>query len=339
MAEPEKEISPEEKLLKLIQEESEDEGSDEAAGEATQAVPPAEAPQIAKEAVPPVEEAAVEAEPGAAAAVSPEEKEEPEAAKPKLKLAEPAPVPAAAPEPAAAAEEPTGEEAGPVGEAAAAAAAPGKAAGTEAGRAQHGGLIGTSGRLVSGRRWAGLKPGIGTVNRILAAAVIVLILLVGYEIWANVGLPALRRGGQPAAEPAPSAGEPVRLPVAAVEIAASDSVLENVISAFRARPILVSAEQAAAADQTTTARTIPIPEADWRVYAKDNLSVIGFGGRTGDEALAVILDGKSGKMHILERGDEFRVGEGTGGDRSFKLEEIHSDHLVLSHGDDQITIE
>jgi len=294
MAEPaeEQELSPEEKLLKVIQGGDSDE--DKAAGA----------------------EPAPEAAPGA---------EPPPAEKPKLKLAEePAPSPPEG-EAAAEGEEDKGEAAAEGEEDKGEEAKKGKKKGKKKGRKKDAAgrkAAGTGSSAASGpgkRMPSEVGTGIRIANRFLLIVILVLLCLCGFEIW-NGALATTEA-------PPPSDG-------ATPSLTPDDFVLPDVAllrMAFRQKKIWDIGEEVTPGPGPRPTPTPPGPRVD------KVMRLIGTSAPRGappEDVTAVILDNRDSKMHFLKMGEKLPFN-----DHEFTVNKVALDHVVLTEGDVEVTIQ
>jgi len=271
MAENEQQLSPEEKLLKVIQEGG-DEAGDPAGRSPSDADAPfnAESPDLAETMGVGVADVQGEEEP---VVPSPEELSE----KPRLKVARPASTEGADQVAAgvagvagvAVAERPGAEEAAPVSRA----------------------------RSLLKKRPDPVQS-ISAVNKCLVVALLLLVVVTGVEIWGNVKtfgaerydegiLPVLGAGGADQPRPAP----------AATKLGSLDMVLKP----FMARSLFDIPKKPGAGD----GKPAPVPGPN----ISSQLTLIGLTNINGDrhKAEAIVMDNKINKMHLLRIGDTVTV--------------------------------
>lgn len=262
----EQELTPEEKLLKVIQ--KGDEPKEEAASEPTPA-----------------------AEPAAAAEASAET-------------------------PAASA---PAEEAGEESEAAAPAAAPKEATGDSAPSVAYDAAATT---VV-----AGPSRTLRLINRILSLAAVLLLCASGYEIYANIR------------EPMPLIGQ-VAMDGNEVIVDSMENVpLNDTLDMYAKRRIFGKPDAKAVITTTTTTTVV---QAGWRAYIRKNYVLKGLStisrktmdGETEDIREAIVVDKKTGKMQFLSAGQTVLVEKET-----VRISKVDGNQVVLSVGDDEITLE
>jgi hypothetical protein len=298
MAQDEK-ISPEEKLLKVIK----GDGAP-AKGAAKAVASPAAAPgpaPVAVKAVP----VAVPVVPVA-----------PAAAKPKLAVArsEAAPKPAAAPVSAPAAE----KKAEPV---------PTRTAAREHGKNRgrsSAGMIGSSTppmRLPQ-KAQAG-RPGLRLVNRALALAALVMLVLAGADIYASVT-------GMKSAAIVPETG--LNLQVTGDEVPVPP--LAEILQSAASRNMFGVPKKAATVQVVTQVQPAG---PDWKEFVDKNLNMVGVSDLPEGGKEAVVVDASNGKMRLLTTGQSVSVGA-EGKQVQLTVETIADDHLVVSDGKDKVMV-
>jgi hypothetical protein len=270
----EKQASPEEKLLKVIQ--GGGEAPSSSAKDASPRAPARTAAAPTPRAEKPVPTPAAKPEKASSAAK--------QDVKSKLKVAasDQAPTSSATPKPANAAS-----------------AKPATPAALAAGAATH-------------RKRPKRKVNLRTVNFSLAAIVLVILFLLGYEIWA-----AIETSGQDTRVVVP------RLPGGGTEVVGPAQLVlsKDILDKFEARPLIGGAAVPTNAPPagTTTA---------WILYARDNLKLAAFIGNPGAAQKAVIIDKKlDSKMIFVKLGDKIAAG-----DQEVTVKEFQSDKVILFDG-------
>lgn len=291
-------ISPEEKLLKVIQGVGEpDEGPtpEEKLLDSVQSETPA--PEPAPEEAQTV--AAVGAvEPAAEPVAEPAEATEPAAAKPppKLKLAEKPAVAASAAEAPA----PPTEEV---------------AAGAPLGAGSAEGSVGAVTMAPEGpsRRSEGRSLGLGIVNWGLAAAIAFILFMTGRVMWGSIrgsaeGANAVPDAGSQQAEPGTAAG----IDAAGGETArgAEPYDIEQVVTAYINAPIVTPASQAGTVTNGTgrvPPPPPPPPQQPWEQYARKNFKLLGISRISADELEGIMSDDSIPKMIYVQKGHEMQI--------------------------------
>jgi hypothetical protein len=244
-------------------------------------------------------------------AEEPEVEEEPEDAKPKLRLAtapaegKEAPVieEAASAEAgeddiaAAGQEETTEEEESPVAAAAASTA--------------------TAGTMVApGMKYEERKTGFRTANRLLMAAVVLILALVGFEIWANIT-------AKPMPPPEDMGTSEIR------DVIQSELPPITDILAIVDGKIFPGEEPIVSTNTTTTVTT-----AQSEGWARKNIKLAGIAQLTEEEREAIVMDKGVGKVHFLRVGDTM-LANGV----EFKITRIESKKVAITDGSGEIWLE
>ena len=157
-----------------------------------------------------------------------------------------------------------------------------------------------------------------TVNRCLAALVVVILCFAGYQIWANVHAMQM---------PAPGAVEEILLDY---EEEVDLPPLEQLLSAWRSSPIL--GQPRARETNGAGARSQPEPRVPWKEYVSENWDLIGLSSHEG-RAEAIVFDRLESKMHFVSVGQKVTMK-----DRELELEEIGGEQIVLTDGTEKITL-
>ena len=184
------------------------------------------------------------------------------------------------------------------------------------------GVIGAGGPGASAAKGhPGRKLSMGVVNEGLAAAVILILALTGYEIWAAVRDSGIRsqkvevRGQAPKEVGAPVQAEDM-LPLA------------SLVDAWKEKDIFPGAGGESAKRKDEKGRpTQPGPEAPGR------LKLMGFSRASEGESKAILWDTTENRMFILRTGEKILVGE-----QQLELVQIKDDQVVLSDGRESITV-
>ena len=306
------ELTPEEKLLKVIQENG---GEQEQAAEAEEQAPLTAALRAGEEPPPTAEDIAAEA--ASEAGLANMEAEE------KMAVA-------AAPEQTPAAESEPPAESAPrkklklarAGKAKAAASGAGKADGAGAGKDETRTAIIEAGPLAPVTSARAPRFGIGTVNRILAALVLLMVGFAAYEIYASMRTPLA-----PSTVPAGT----TRYTIA--EVPEGDlPPIEEVLDVFKNRPIIGEPKE----KPEPRGPQQPPPVTPFQRYAKENMNLIGLSAPTGDPQAgeAIIVDTKADKMHFLRVGQELAI-EG----KNVTLARITADYVVFQVGEEEVRVE
>ncbi|MBL7076113.1 MAG: hypothetical protein ISS31_01450 [Kiritimatiellae bacterium] len=168
--------------------------------------------------------------------------------------------------------------------------------------------------------------GIRVVNRVLAAAVILILVFGVLDLFATI-----RQAPSDLAlldSPAPSGDLP------AGDTSGSSEglpVLANLLESFSKRPIVRDLDRGGG---ETTVQVVPtrtkVP--DWRVRAQ-KLDLIGLSGSPNGEMEAIVADREASRMHFLKVGQDMVVGE-----NQFKLVRIATDHVAFEKDGDEVIV-
>lgn len=189
--------------------------------------------------------------------------------------------------------------------------------------------------VAPGKKVAGGGFVISTVNKILAAVIVIMLGFAVYEVWASVTTRPLSREtmvAQPAEGGADAAGvgEPNVLPGGP----GSEWDIEKTLAAFRKRPILGAQDEVG----VLTGPTVPPPppQVGWVQVARESLNLIGLSEVTGGsgEVEAIVVDRAADKMFFLTVGAKFIVGNS----KEVTVENITTEGVELSDGQDKITV-
>lgn len=191
-------------------------------------------------------------------------------------------------------------------------------------RRRSSGTIGASAQPVDRKKGAPIQFGIVALNRALAFLVLVVVAFAGMEIWANV------RSDGDVVPPANYSGVEVTL----LDRQAEQELppVEAVIESFRKRPILgMAPEEPINDERESKPRSTGADK-----YAKENLNLIGLSSSSAGQSdqEAIIVDNKLNKMYFLSPGQSIAV-EG----RELVVEEIAHDSVTLSDQFGKVRIE
>jgi len=165
------------------------------------------------------------------------------------------------------------------------------------------------------------------INRILSLAAILLLCASGYEIYANIR------------EPMPLIGQ-VAMDGSEVVVESLENVpLNDTLDMYAKRRIFGKPDAKAVVTTTTTTTVI---QAGWRAYIRKNYVLKGLStisrqsidGETEDIREAIVVDKKTGKMQFLSAGQTVLVEKET-----VRISKVDGNQVVLSVGDDEITLE
>jgi len=301
------ELTPEEKLLKVIQEDGGEQA--EASEAAAEEQAPLTAALRAGEEPPPTAEDIAGV---AAAEAGPAEMQ----AEEKVVAAEAAPPPEPAPAAAPATPKKLKLAKGKKAKAAAA-----EEDGAAAGEEKTGPVI-AAGPVVPIGPARAPRFGVGVVNRILAALVLLMVGFAAYEIYASIRTPLVKSD-------APAEGTGYEI----AEVPASDlPPIEEVIGIFRKRPIIGEPKQ----QTPPQGPKQPPPTPPFQRYADQNMNLIGLSTPEGDPQAgeAIVVDTKADKMHFLRVGQELTI-EGN----TVTLKQITADYVVFGVGEEEVRVE
>lgn len=271
MSDEEDQISPEEKLLKVIQDKGEEPAKEV---EATRTEESSPAPESVKEPA-----AAEVAESTQEETVATDAGEPTAGQKPKLKMSK-----VEDPEAADAKTDDVGSKAEPSTSA---------------------GLIGASSPVVSvGKKRAPLKLGIGAANRCLAAVIVIALMLTGLEVW-NFVKPAS------AATMTGNSGVESTTPTLDIPIHAAQYSFPDVLKSYRQKPIFVIFEPGSEIGTEGGGRPLPPQprRVGWAKYARANMKLMGLSPVPDSPELteAIIADTKTKRMYFAKVGDKLVV--------------------------------
>ncbi len=169
--------------------------------------------------------------------------------------------------------------------------------------------------------------GIRVINRVLAAAVILILVFGVLDLFATI-------------RKTPGGFAVLDAPAPAGDVAtAADSgfseglpVLANLLESFSKRPIVRDLDRGDRGETTVqvvqTRKKIP----DWKVEAQ-KLDLIGLSGAPNGEMEAIVANREAGRMHILKVGQDMLMGESR-----FKLARIASDHVAFEKDGDEVIV-
>jgi outer membrane biosynthesis protein TonB len=182
-----------------------------------------------------------------------------------------------------------------------------------------------AGQVASRKKRAASGYGIGIANKCLIVAVILLVLFMVVEILANIRNVA--RGQRLARMEADSGGTDADKDVAG---APSQYVLPPVASILKT----ISERDIFNPPGVVTNRALTGGNRSTQIF-KEQLSLIGLSSSDeGNVKEAIVVDKKENKMHFLEVGDAITVEE-----QRLKLDEIHADRVVFSVRGTRITVQ
>jgi len=183
----------------------------------------------------------------------------------------------------------------------------------------------------SGRGPGSRNTGIRTVNRCLAAIVFIMVCLAGFEIWANIRSP---EDEKPPGQYGPLAQ------IGEGESEGRVPSLESLLRSFAERDIFqIPDVKVIQVDDQRLKQKPP----DWVEYTQAHFNLIGFSSPRGSAIAgppdaegkreAIIVDKKENKMHFLRTGQELSIEE-----QKLKLKEILKDSVVFTDGKQTVTV-
>jgi len=167
--------------------------------------------------------------------------------------------------------------------------------------------------------------GIRVVNRIVAAAVVLILIFGVLDLSATIRqapggftvLDAPATAADAVGDAGPSGGLPV---------------LANLLESFSKRPIVRDLDRGGGGETTVqvvqTRKKVP----DWKVEAQ-KLDLIGLSDAPNGEMEAIVADREAGRMHILKVGQDMTVGESR-----FTLARIATDHVAFEKDGDEVIV-
>ena len=295
MAKEEKQVSPEEKLLNVIKSGEKDK-KPSPEEKMVAAVKPAAAPAAGAKPQVPAGKPPVQAKPPAADAKS--AAPTPAGDKPKLKVAKPDAVPAAA----AGGTGPREEKPSP-------------------------GMIGASVPVpatLPGRVQPGSLFRISTLNRSLAAGILIALGLNAFEIWATVE----QAGKRAAAGKVPQTNGTTRVGDLPEGVTAPDA--DAFIAAYHGKPVFTAK---AGPGPRPGPNPGPDPVPPDLVVLVARLKLMGLSRSPEGAAKAILWDSKTSSMLIATAGEKILVGE-----QPLELIQVQDDSVVLSDGKDKVNV-
>ncbi len=168
--------------------------------------------------------------------------------------------------------------------------------------------------------------GVRLVNRVLAIAVVLILVFGVLDLFATI------RQAPGALVPLDPAAVPDLSP--ADVSAATDAlpVLANLLDSFSKRPIVRDLDRNAVETSVTVTRVrTQVP--DWRVRAQ-KFDLIGLSGAPSGEKEAIVADRETGRMYILRIGQEMIVDESR-----FTLVRIMTDKVAFDKDGEEVIVE
>jgi hypothetical protein len=169
--------------------------------------------------------------------------------------------------------------------------------------------------------------GIRVVNRIVAAAIVLILVFGVLDLFATIrqppgdmtpiDTPADPAAGVTSGGPLPSEGLPL---------------LAKLLDSFSKRPIVRDLDQGGSASTATTVVATRTKVPDWKVYAQ-HLDLIGLSDGASGEKEAIVADRKANRLHFLQIEQEM-----VAGDIQFKLVRIATDHVVFEKDGEELIV-
>ena len=176
----------------------------------------------------------------------------------------------------------------------------------------------SAGAMVApGMKYEERKTGFGTANRLLTAAVILILALVGFEIWANIT-------AKPIPPPA-DAGTAEARTIMQSELLPIEEILADVAT----KPIFYNPSERKGIEDEE--KVIKPPLGD---YPRKNLRLAGIAELSEEEREAIVMDKGVGKVHFLRVGDTM-LANGV----EFKITSIESKKVAITDGSGEIWLE
>ena len=176
------------------------------------------------------------------------------------------------------------------------------------------GLVGGASAPVAGRKRAPTAFGVNTVNKLLAAAVVIILCLAAFEIWSSVMAMQLPVPPAPLSEKSLQEGD--------VDVPNLAALLQTI-----ANPLVLKGQEEFSVQQApTNTPTVALSE------TRDNLIWLGTSpGRGGDEY--ILSDRKDNRLFLVKAGQKFLFRG-----KELTLSQVGADSLVFSDGKDQVTV-
>jgi hypothetical protein len=183
-------------------------------------------------------------------------------------------------------------------------------------------------------KWAvaGARPkrqgsGIRVVNRVLAVAVVLILVFGVLDLFATI-------------RQTPGGFAVLDAPAPVTDVAVGDDsglsgglpVLANLLESFSKRPIVRDLDRGGGGETTVQVVRTRKKEPDWKAEAQ-KLDLIGLSGAPNGEMEAIVAEREAGRMHILKVGQDVTVGKS-----QFKLTRIASDHVAFEKDGDEVVV-
>ena len=170
--------------------------------------------------------------------------------------------------------------------------------------------------VAPGMKYEERKTGFRTANRLLMAAVVLILASVGFEIYANIT-------AKPMPPPADTGTAEIR------DVIQSElSPIADILAIVDGK-IFPGEEPPVSTNTTTTVTT-----AQSGSYARRNIKLAGIAQLTEEEWEAIVMDKGIGKVHFLRVGDTM-LANGV----EFKITRIESKKVAITDGSGEIWLE
>ncbi|MBN2300971.1 MAG: hypothetical protein JXN60_00510 [Lentisphaerae bacterium] len=191
------------------------------------------------------------------------------------------------------------------------------------------GLIGGSNPVLAvSKRGIGVKFGISSVNRFLAAGIVIALAITGLEIWGFLRNSAEAAQIEAVTEPMPFEADVSR---------SAQYSFPEVLIWYEQHPILLDfkAEPQARSDDSEP-RKSQGPRVGWEAYVRSNMKLMGVSRHPEDEQAteAILADNKTKAMHFMKTDDSIFVSN-----QKVSLKRIDGALVVLTDGRNDVTIE
>jgi hypothetical protein len=179
---------------------------------------------------------------------------------------------------------------------------------------------------------------LSTVNRILGVAVILVLVLVGFEVWANVQ--RIRAGFAGTADLQPDTeidGQPTQSPESGEGKGQELPELDDMLNSFADKPMLQIYEPVQPGSGTEDEDDDgerPSPRGRFENYARKNLNLVALSTLPTGGREAMVVDKKGGKTYFLQPGKTAMIGEW-----DVEVSTIQSDRMVLKHRNREVVVQ
>ncbi|MDI6774425.1 MAG: hypothetical protein QME60_03385 [Verrucomicrobiota bacterium] len=170
--------------------------------------------------------------------------------------------------------------------------------------------------------------GIGVISKSLAAAAIVMVLLLGWEVWTRAGTAQTRFDSSSAYEDAAPGTEPA-LPPSGAEAQSPPPIpglvsLDRLLRAYAQRNPLGLPVAPPPGTNEPSSGTALMP---WANYVKANLKLKGLSRLPSGDTEGIVADNKTGKLLFLMEGDNFLLER-----QLLKIESVGNDGVTITDG-------